>query len=381
MYLFERLVWLHRTESRENRDRWEEVQRKEFGPSRVKISRGAREWGVDDLVDITPTDAESLFEFNDTYLDVRASFQQEKRGLITFLFFTMAIGVNGYMLVSGVLPAVFYLIQGSNSGGDRLTTEAYVAYPLIALTWCAVNFLFWRHAWPWIRVELFTQRHLIARFNRKTRQVYVNRPSYAGGVVVLSWESAVAAIEPDDPDHLGMGGFLALVFSSKRGRSDFEEVAFLGRPMRGNREIEGLWEFIRRYMAEGPQAVPRPKRLLPLWPSPVEAVRAALRFMAPMWRSSSKPVALFTGVVLSPLLILHTLCHWISLLLCWKPRWPKEIREAGLPGKPVPKLTEIDDFGPELAERIRYNDRKDEERDSPRRRGKSNAVVEAVDEK
>src|SRR5690606_30027373 len=177
------------------------------------------------------------------------------------------------------------------------------------------------------------------------------------------------------PDHLGVGGFLVLVFSNKRSPSDFEDVAFLGRPMSGNREIEGFWEYIRRYMEDGPEAVPKPKRLLPLWPSPVEAVRATLRFMSPMWRASGKPVALLTGLVLSPLLALHAFCHWISLLLCWKPRWPKEIREAGLPGRPIPKLTEIDDFGPELAERIRYNDRKDEERAKPKRRRPRKAAL------
>ena len=367
MYLFERLVWSHRVESREKRDRWDEVQRREFGPSSVAVDPNAKVWGIHDVVDVDITDAGSLYSFGEHCLDVRAAFQEEKRGLITFGFLGLAVGVNAYMfyvLVFSVWKIALYgYPDGTVAGADL-----YVAGLISTTLWLLLNYVIWKYAWRWIRVELFTQRHLIARFNRKTRQVYLNRPTYAGGNVVLDWDSAVAAIDPDDPDHLGVGGFLVLVFSNKRSPSDFEDVAFLGRPMSGNREIEGFWEYIRRYMEDGPEAVPKPKRLLPLWPSPVEAVRATLRFMSPMWRASGKPVALLTGLVLSPLLALHAFCHWISLLLCWKPRWPKEIREAGLPGKPIPKLTEIDDFGPELAERIRYNDRKDEERAKPKRR-------------
>lgn len=368
MYLVERLMWSHRIQSRERRDQWDEIECKEFGPSHVYVDPDAKTWGVEDSLNVLPTDAESIYATNDTFVDVRAAFQEEKRGLLTFGLITFG-GVLAYMLWGAVLEPFYYMaFKGTTFWGGKTRTEDWLLLAFSFLLFSGVFYLVFRYALPWVRVELLTQRHLIARFNRKTRQVYLNRPTYAGGNVVLDWDSAVAAIDPNEPDHLGMGGFLVLVFSNKRSPSDFEDVAFLGRPMSGNREIEGFWEYIRRYMEDGPEAVPKPKRLLPLWPSPVEAVRATLRFMSPMWRASGKPVALLTGLVLSPLLALHAFCHWISLLLCWKPRWPKEIREAGLPGKPIPKLTEIDDFGPELAERIRYNDRKDEERAKPKRR-------------
>lgn len=376
MYLFEKLIWTHRTQPISKRNQVDNEDGGFVSSSRLTFDPDAKEWGTRDPVDVVVTDADSTYGMNDTYLDVRAAFQEEKRGLITFGLLAL-VGTYTYLAFwqLGVEPAYSMLTSGVIPSGRPSTAGDvfFVAY-VLAIS-AGIYYLIFRFAWPWVRVEIFTQRHLIARFNRKTRQVYLNRPSYAGGNVVLAWESAVAAIDPDDPDHLGMGGFLVLVFSNKRGPSDFEDVAFLGRPMRGNREIEGLWEYIRRYMEDGPEAIMKPKRLLPLWPSPVEAVRATLRFMSPMWRASGKPVALLTGLVLSPLLVLHALCHWISLLLCWKPRWPKEIREAGTPGKPIPKLTEIDDFGPELAERIRYNDRKDEEKAKPRRRRAKKAAI------
>lgn len=369
MYLFERLIWSHRTQSREKRDSSDEELRKEFGPSKVRIDPDTKGWGIHDRIEVKPTDAGSLYAFNDTYVDVRAAFQEEKRGLIAFGFLSMFGLINGYAFAGITFPAIYGLAFGSNYySGATLNLEAYIAFPLLIIMWLGVNFVIFKYAWPWVRVELFTQRHLIARFNRKTRQVYVNRPHYAGGNVTLAWNAASPAIQPDDPDHMGGAGFLAVAFPQERSGVDFSDFMFLGRPMRGNREIEGLWEYIRRYMEEGPQAVPKPKRLLPLFPWPLEPVRATLRFMSPMWRRSGKAVALLTGLLLSPLLVLHAFCHWISLLLCWRPRWPKEIREAGRPGKPVPKLTTLEDFGPELAERIRYNDQKDNEAVKPKRR-------------
>lgn len=377
MYLFERLIWSHRTQSQDKRDCSDEELRKEFGPSKVRIDPNAKGWGIHDRIEVEPTDAGSLYAFNDTYLDVRAAFQEEKRGLITFGFFGL-FGVWFYFLFwsLSLYPGFYILVLGRTPWGRPIQTGDYFFIGIFFILGCGVLYLIFKYAWPWIRTELFTQRHLVARFNHRARQVYLNRPGYAGGVVALAWDAASPAIQPGDPDHMGSAGFLAVAFPQERSGVDFSDFMFLGRPMRGNREIEGLWEYIRRYMEEGPQAVPKPKRLLPLFPWPLEPVRATLRFMSPMWRRSGKAVALVTGLLLSPLLVLHAFCHWISLLLCWRPRWPKEIREAGRPGKPVPKLTTLEDFGPELAERIRYNDQKDNEAVKPKRRRRKKPAAE-----
>jgi len=65
-----------------------------------------------------------------------------------------------------------------------------------------------------------------------------------------------------------------------------------------------------------------------------------------------KGLVLTFALILSPLL-LHSICHWLSLLMCWPTWWPKAIRRAGLPGAPVPKLTTADDYGPEMAAKLR----------------------------
>lgn len=359
MYLFERVIWSGRTESPEQREYWaqEVAKTKEeivaLVPECTK-PEDEKVWEHYDPVSDLATDAESLYDFNDTYVDVRAAFQEEKRGLITFGFLSMALVMNLYMFELSVVSLGCLAILGDGDY-EAWQPEAVISWVLATATWSAMNYYLWKYTWRWFCVELFTQRHLIARFNRKTRQVYINRPSYAGGVVVLPWEAVLPAINPEDPDFMGVGGFLLLAFPSEHTGAGYDEVLMLGRPMHGNDELVGFWEFIRRYMEEGPQAVPKPKRLLPLSPTPIEPIRATLRFMSGFWRNGGKIAAVVTGTLLSPLILLHALCHWISLLLCWAPRWPKEIQEAGQPGKPIPKLTTAEDFGPVIGAHLRAN--------------------------
>jgi len=123
-------------------------------------------------------------------------------------------------------------------------------------------------------------------------------------------------------------------------------IMLVGKVANGTSDIVNLWEFIRRYMEEGPQSVPRPKKLLGKVPWPWLSLQAPWSFMKPLWRAGLKPKVLLWTVLLSPVMLIHATGHWISLLLGWEPRWPKIIREAGLPGKPVPPLSTAADWPP-----------------------------------
>jgi len=172
---------------------------------------------------------------------------------------------------------------------------------------------------------------------------------------LLPWESTMAAIDPDLPDREGIGAQLPVAWVLEYNGAGYDETAFLGEPMDGNRQVLGLWEYIRRYMEEGPQSVSAPKRLRPIFPWPWESVRSTLSFLFPIWRRGARGYALVAGILLSPLMALHAMCHWLSLLLCWPTQWPKVIAEAGLPGKPVPKTTVAEDHGEEIGSYLRTN--------------------------
>ncbi|WP_457468200.1 DUF6708 domain-containing protein [Pseudomonas sp. TE21394] len=115
------------------------------------------------------------------------------------------------------------------------------------------------------------------------------------------------------------------------------EIALLGKQGQGGSELRDEWDFIRRYMEEGPGAVPRPRLSTPL-PSPIQAFSAQFEGLGRFFHKSSW---LFKVVLLMvwPAFVIIGTGHWLSLLLCWRLRWPKVIREAGRPGKPVPPVT------------------------------------------
>jgi len=131
------------------------------------------------------------------------------------------------------------------------------------------------------------------------------------------------------------------------------EMALLGKQGQGGSELRDEWEFIRRYMEDGPHAVPRP-RLSTQLPSPVQAFSAQFEGLGRFFRKSSW---LFKVVLLliCPAFVIIGTGHWLSLLLCWRPRWPKVIREAGMPGKPVPAVTTLSDYPHEIQERLLAN--------------------------
>jgi len=117
--------------------------------------------------------------------------------------------------------------------------------------------------------------------------------------------------------------------------------------------LQAMWEYIRRYMEEGPHAAPRPARLRPLFTWPSDSVRSTLSFLVPAWRTGDKGLVLSFALLLSPLLLLHSICHWLSLLLCWPTRWSGIIKNAGLLGAAGPRLTVAEDFGVEVARKLR----------------------------
>ncbi len=200
---------------------------------------------------------------------------------------------------------------------------------------------------------MLTSRHLLIRFNRKTQQVHLHRPSYCGGIVTFPWRSTGStAIHPED-DALSLGMRLALVWHPIRTGLPHLEFAFLGKQGQGGSELRDEWEFIRRYMEEGPDAVPRP-RLSTQLPSPIQAFSAQFEGLGRFFRHSGWPLKVALLLIWPAFVIIGT-AHWVSLMLCWRPRWPKIIREAGRPGKPIPPVTTLADYPPQIQERLLAN--------------------------
>lgn len=281
------------------------------------------------------TDNESLYTYNSEYIDVRTP-NDEKRGLITFL-----VGGCGAALLWMLGMTLYYAVRDYSAGykGDHIPLDVIDCIllgtiPFIPLT---ALYLYAKYVFRYLRLEIFTARRLIVRFNRVTRKIYLLRPKHLGGIVALDWDTAEVCINPKMSELDGTGGFVMLGWDKETQsvrdadghlKDDFE-ITFVGKPTRNASELLAFWEYIRRYMEEGPEAAPKPKKLIGKFPWPWRS------FMA-VWQLDSRFVKIpqlwiFLPIygLLLPLIIVHACGHWVSLLLCYEPRFPRSIEDAG----------------------------------------------------
>ncbi|MDE4537355.1 hypothetical protein GIB19_09020 [Pseudomonas sp. ITEM 17296] len=349
MYLIEWGFWQMATEPEAARKAYEA----EITPRAKRANKDFYEGDVEkDIhfrqVSEKPNARGPVFAFNEIFMDMRCGGSEEKRGLITLI------------TLGGILPGIalgIYIAVGSIwlDITSRASSSFLAVVLTITLAWAsgAALYFYSKYGIKLSRLEILTSRHLLIRFNRKTQQVHLHRPNYCGGIVTFPWRTTGSTgLYPED-DSLSVGMRLGLVWHPSRTGLPHMEMALLGKQGQGGSELRDEWEFIRRYMEEGPHAVPRP-RLSTRLPSPIQAFSAQFEGLGRFFRKSSWLFKLALLMVWPAFVIVGT-AHWFSLLLCWRPRWPKVIREAGLPGKPVPPPTTLSDYPPDIQERLLAN--------------------------
>jgi len=303
-----------------------------------KEGRGARPATVNESLSNTVTDNDSLYAYNDTYIDVRTP-HDEKRGLITLF-----LGVGGAAWLSACLYAVSLPARTLFSED---TTDLDFGFYFFCLTAVTITlgsyYLYFKYLFRYLRLEALTTRRLIVRFNRLTRKVYLLRPKNIGGIVALDWDKTEAAVDRSMlREVLPGGGFLVLSWEDcpiydadghvKTGNDAAFEGAFVGRTARNGAELLAFWEYIRRYMEVGPKAAPPPKKLLSKTPWPWLSFEAAWNILPLRGLRDSGLWWAFVLIklMLLPVTIIHAAGHWLSLLLCYEPKFPPSIECAPL---------------------------------------------------
>ncbi|MEW5667972.1 DUF6708 domain-containing protein [Pseudomonas putida] len=349
MYLIEWGFWQMATESETERKAYEA----ELTPAEKRATQEFYEGDLEEdihfqTVSEKPHTRGPIFAFNETFIEMRCGGSEEKRGLITIAT------LGGIMPIIGVttISTLYFLWEDITDREARSLLMVALTF-MMALVSGATIFFYTKYGLHLTRLEMLTSRHLLIRFNRVTQQVHLHRPKYCGGIVTFPWNATGSTgLYPED-DSLSMGMRLGLVWHPSRTGLPHMEMALLGKQGQGGSELRDEWEFIRRYMEEGPHAVPRP-RLSTQLPSPLQAFSAQFEGLGRFFRKSSwlfKVALLFVW----PAFVIIGTGHWLSLLLCWRPRWPKVIREAGLPGKPIPPVTTLSDYPPAIQARLLAN--------------------------
>ena len=174
-------------------------------------------------------------------------------------------------------------------------------------------YVFFRYLLKFWRLEAFTMRRLVVRFNRETRKVYFLRPTFLGGVKAYNWEDIDAALPKDMPNHEGVGGMLVLGAITQDGGNPYVENtadgAYVGNACRDYQHLLSFWEYIRRFMEDGADAVPAPKRLRSKWPNPLRSMLTVSHLSLPGGFDLGR-MFLWLRLVLAPVFFIWGLGHY-----------------------------------------------------------------------
>lgn len=344
MYIGEFLLWLGNSLKSETRKKLDmphmtgdmtlsEVQ-KDY--TKVSVSRNPRPIGP-------------YYAYNNRYLEIRGGMFENFRGIVTWI-----------SLLLFLIPynAGYYVIGYTFRLYNKTTNIPSTVFAVIffSIVFIISLYLFIRYFRYVYRLELFTIRHIRVRFNRITQQVYIQRPKYCGGTAIFRWQDIMPSNFGDEGSDMdGTNMVNLLTFHPYKTGFPVAQSVGIGKNTYHAQDYKDEWEFIRRYMEHGPDNLPKP-RLSTHFPMPFHGIEGHIKPMLRVWQNDT---SLFWCLMLIPVFLIllpfYTVGYFISECLCWQPRWPKVIRQAGKPGKPIPSTTQLSDFPPNVQQAILDN--------------------------
>ncbi|MBZ5790728.1 hypothetical protein K8353_11480 [Burkholderia contaminans] len=154
------------------------------------------------------------------------------------------------------------------------------------------------------------------RLVRSTRKVHVFQHNGPGGVWSLDWDKLVFCLKKGG---LNWGVLGYLPDANKQVTHAFYLGAVMPVHPKGIGPDEPLlahWEYLRRYMEEGPGSVPVPDLLLPIENRREPFLYGVYR----LWQMFGPFAVLF-----APVTTLAGLFRWIAMRMSRLPRWPAEV--------------------------------------------------------
>lgn len=296
---------------------------------------------------VQPYTFSSLIHFNSTYADfVDRSFRLRGMantafgGWVALALLVFSIWFCAYML--------FDLMRGNEIWANLVFLTIYiVAMPIFY--W----FIWKKH----LSKDLFAYTHYPIRFNRKTRKVHVFRDNSQGGVLTVPWDEVFW--------HIGRGyeqRFLCDVRGHVMEGDMVRDTFAVGHYFDDGRmdRIQSIWEFIRRYMDERPDAVAEHPLDRMIHESPKPTLKNcfihAYTSMGPGF-TSLRFVLFF---LFYPIVGALTLTRWLVLKTCKEPVWPPEIEAESRIESGDPHRWEEPSYMAEFADRPGVMERHEE---------------------
>ncbi|MGO4156941.1 DUF6708 domain-containing protein [Cupriavidus sp. YAF13] len=199
-------------------------------------------------------DWDALIRLNSTFIEVVDKFYAWKG--FSFAFVSV-IGCGWLAMVTGMtLHGLFVKVH---EVPDKVGELIAFLVAMWILSIALLTFLGWLG-----HFEAFTFTHWPVRLNRHNRMVYVFRRKSAGGMLALKWDDIYFCMGPGQP----YAGRPSLVWDIRGHVLAPDKKTVLDTFSMGIHCSKDLlpthWEYLRRYMEEGPQSIPMPRRYLPI---------------------------------------------------------------------------------------------------------------------
>jgi hypothetical protein len=262
----------------------------------------------------------SVVKLNSTYLESIDKWFGWK-GLLTavaiIVIVIFASGLFGMVYVTLTSPPS---LRPASDGWLICTVVAVMILPVIA-------------AAVWVlKKESFAYTHYPMRFDRKNRMVHVFRKN--GTVLSVRWNDVFFTLghmpqwnEWEVRGHILASDKLTIreTFAlSYVGSIDAADVAPGGARHSSDDFVRAHWEFIRRYMEDGPQDVVNQIQFC----MPVDKRREAFRVGAERVFANFAGAPFLIYWTMFPFCLVVSMFRWLAMRTCKVPQWPSDV-EAG----------------------------------------------------
>ncbi|MBP0610511.1 MULTISPECIES: DUF6708 domain-containing protein [Burkholderia] len=272
-------------------------------------------------LDISPFYNISVVRMNSTYLECVDRWFIH-RGFMT------AICLYFFSITASVIAMPLYMLSPVHLI-PKISDFSFMffALPFVAPLWLLLM-------WGLFK-ESFGLTHFPIRFNYRNRMVYIFKPN--GSILKAKWSDIFFTLGRCERMAGRQNWDIRGHILDADGETVRETFALPGDTMLAD-QLKHSWEFIRRYMEEGPASVYRDVYWCHDIAERREKYRVGLRYM--FFSLNGQPIG---QILLSPVFFVASLGRWFAMRTSKIPVWPAEIEAA----------CQVDPFDPYLRDASR----------------------------
>lgn len=265
---------------------------------------------------------------NGTYLELVGKFYDAKGLMAAVMLGLAGVGVVGVGM--GVLIAIG--AAGSDDQRFVVVPAAFMAAAVLALTAALV--------WGFLR-EAFRLTHYPIRLNRKTRKVYAF-DARTLEVIEADWDKLFFTIVPTRTRPIGLQEWEILGHVMDDDQVTVRRTIPFSIVWPGKSDVERHWEYMRRYMEEGPESIiDHTPVCLPIADRKESPWFGFLILFAPM----SSPLLFIPGAALA---FIGAIGRYIAMQTSKIPEWPAHIEAECQIGPDDPYAIDAKDNPPDF---------------------------------